>query len=165
MKVRGNGCVIVGLEGRTPPLPHITVSASEGRALIAQNLAVEVDADDAGAEVPGPEQQPEPTPEPAPEPTPEPQPEPTPEPEPEPQPEPQPEPEAAPEPTPESTAIAEDRATLIGDALDLVEGDGLVKSGERTGKPKVAAIEDITGLSDVTTQEIDAAIAAKDAAA
>jgi hypothetical protein len=43
VRVRGSGCVIVGTEGRTPPLPYVTVSASEGAALIGMNLAVEVD--------------------------------------------------------------------------------------------------------------------------
>jgi hypothetical protein len=58
----------------------------------------------------------------------------------------------------------ETREQLINEALDLVEADGLVTNGPRKGKPKVAAIEAITGLDDVTSAEIDAAIAARAAA-
>jgi hypothetical protein len=65
---------------------------------------------------------------------------------------------------PKSPAVAEDRAQLIADALDLVEADGLVKTGARAGKPKAAAIAEITGLNDVTVEEIDAAVAAREAA-
>lgn len=57
---------------------------------------------------------------------------------------------------PEPTKVDEDRATLIRDALDLVEADG---KGE-DGKPTAKAIEEITGLADVTAEEIDAALAA-----
>jgi hypothetical protein len=45
-----------------------------------------------------------------------------------------------------------------------MEADDLVKTGDRAGKPKVSAMEAATGLTDIHANEIDAAIAAKDAA-
>jgi hypothetical protein len=64
---------------------------------------------------------------------------------------------APPPPTPEpekvdADAVNERMATIV-EALDLVEGE-----------PTVEAVADITGLADVTAEEIDAAKAAKEAA-
>lgn len=54
-----------------------------------------------------------------------------------------------------------DRATEISDAIDLLEGDKIVKTGPRAGKPTVEAIAEILG-GPVTAEEIDAAVAAKE---
>lgn len=179
MRITGAGCVIIGPEGRTPPLPFVTVPTEEGDSLIALKLAIafngdapepEVDAEAEAAALAAAEAEAA---------------------------------EAAAEDALREEAEAElaalnaaeaeaarvaaeaeanantgeggdtnpgegdaaaERATTISDALDLVEEAGLVKTGERAGKPKVSAIEDITGLKDVTADEIDAAIAAKDSA-
>jgi hypothetical protein len=71
-----------------------------------------------------------------------------------------PAPEKTPEKTPEPEKKPEgegepqhDRADTIAEALDLVEGE-----------PTVEAVADITGLADVTAEEIAAAVAAKDSA-
>jgi hypothetical protein len=71
--------------------------------------------------------------------------------------------EAEPEPAPKKAAkvekasaptkVDDDRTQLIADALDLIEGE-----------PTVEAVADITGLADVTADEIAAAVAAKEAA-
>jgi hypothetical protein len=131
MKVVGKSLTLIGTEGSCPPLPYIEVSDSEGKALIGLGYATKYVAADA------------------------------------------PEPEApapakaakgkkaakdsAPPPPPppadEPNKVDEDRAQLIADALDLVEGE-----------PTVEAVADITGLTDVTAEEIDAAKAAKEAA-
>jgi hypothetical protein len=50
-----------------------------------------------------------------------------------------------------------ERAETILHALDLVEDGQRETEGERAGKPTVAAIAEITGLADVTAEEIDAA--------
>lgn len=138
MRITGAGCTLIGPEGRTPPLPFITVDAGEAESLIAQKLATpytgeeaEEDAADPAADTPT-----------------------------------NPDPAADPEPEPEPDAPAdEDRAAAIAEALDLMEADDLVKTGERAGKPKVSAIEAATGLADVTAEEIDAVIAANEAVA
>lgn len=183
MKVRGKGTVLIGLEGRSPPLPFIEIEDGEGEALIALGLAVEVSDEEAELaqveEAPADDQVEEPA---------------------------QPSipvtdtaaqakvdadiaadhaaeaseeasEEGSEAPAEESTddnvgagepdqggQEGETRAELIAEALDLVEADGLVKNGDRAGKPKVSAIEAITGLTDVTADEIDAAVAAREAA-
>lgn len=130
MKVTGNACHIIGTEGSSPPLPYVEVSDTEGRVLIGLGHAVEVtDVDDAPE--PAPKKKAESKAPPA-----------------------SKEPETPPPPAAEPNKVDEDRATLIADALDLVEGD-----------PTVEAVADITGLADVTAEEIAAAVAAKDAAA
>lgn len=151
IRVTGAGSVLIGPEGRTPPLPFITVDANEGRALIRLGNAKEYVGEGEGEAPAAPPALPAP---PAwlPKVTP-----------------PAPEPEKVSESTDEGTGAGEEeggegRAETIAEALDLVEADGLVKTGDRKGKPKVSAIEAITGLTDVTAEEIDAAIAAKDAA-
>jgi hypothetical protein len=42
VRVTGNKCTLIGNEGSSPPLPHIEVSASEGKALIGLGHAIEV---------------------------------------------------------------------------------------------------------------------------
>lgn len=136
-----------GVEGLCPPLPFITVDRTEGEGLIARNLAKLYG---------GPEAEPvvEPAAPPA-----------SPEPEPVVEPEPEPEPEAEPETGGADDAGAEPdtRAQEIADAVDLLEDDGLVKTGPRAGKPKVKAVEEILGY-ETTAEEIDAVIAAREAA-
>lgn len=159
IRICGTGCVLIGPEGRTPPLRFITVDADEGRALIAQALAAEVagegeapepegtdtDTDtDTGTGGNADEGEDSDT-----------------------------DTDAntgggddvnaggAPE---EGGAEGATRADLITEALDLMEAGDLVKTGERAGKPKVDAMAAATGLADITADEIDAAIAAKDAA-
>jgi hypothetical protein len=159
--------VLIGPEGRTPPLPFITVDADEGRALIAQKLAAEVtggdeaaDAAEAAAREAAEREAAEAAEREAREAA---------------------EREAAEAAAREAAERAAaagpnvsgdgegkgldlERASTIAEALDLVEADGLVKTGDRKGRPKVEAIEEITGLADVTAAEIDAAIAAKESA-
>jgi hypothetical protein len=144
VKVVGKGLTLIGTDGSCPPLPYIEVSPSEGKVLIARGYAVEY-AGPAEAE-------PEPAAAPAPrgrggkkaDETPPPPP--------------------PPPPSDEEAKAAEERAHNIAGALDLVEEVHLETEGERVGKPTVAAIADITGIADVTAEEIDAALAAKEAA-
>lgn len=163
IRVRGTGCVLIGPEGRTPPLPFITVDEGEGNALIAQKLAALYTGEEPEAEAPAEDEVTEEVAE-----------------------------EVTEEVTENAEEVVEEvtdevtendtdtggegddenggddpaveRANTIMEALDLVEEAGLVKSGDRKGKPTVKAIEEITGLEDVTADEIDAAIAAKDSA-
>lgn len=163
VRISGNGAVLIGPEGRTPPLPFITVDAKEARALIGMNLAVLVEGDLPEPEVTDADMdlEPEVT-------EPETAPEPAPEPEVQPEPETAPEPEANPEPNApeggEGGTEGETREEALIAALDLMEADDLVKTGDRAGKPKVGAMEAATGLTDLTADEIDAAVAAKEAA-
>jgi hypothetical protein len=53
------------------------------------------------------------------------------------------------------------RKQTIADALELVEDEHLVKTGARAGKPTLKAMEEITGLADLTVAEIDAVVADK----
>jgi hypothetical protein len=137
MRVCGKGAVLIGTEGSSPPLPYLTVDDNQGATFVRLGIAVEV-SDDVAAPV-------EPVVEPV--------------------------VEAPVEPVVEPVVEApvvetkeETREEAISAALDLVEEDGLVKTGARAGKPKVSAIEAITGLNDVTVEEIDAALAAREAA-
>lgn len=177
MRVRGHECHLIGTEGSSPPLPYIEVSANEGKALIGlgvakavtgEELDAEAEAETAAAEALAAEAQAleDAAREEA-------------------------EAElaalnAAEEEAARLAAEAEananegegegddsdgeedpaaaERANTIAEALDLVEEAGLVKTGDRKGHPTVKAIEDITGLTDVTADEIDAAVAAKDSA-
>lgn len=68
---------------------------------------------------------------------------------------------AEPEPPVVQAVAQTDRATEISDAIDLLEGDKIVKTGPRAGKPTVEAIAEILG-GPVTAEEIDAAVAAKE---
>jgi hypothetical protein len=65
----------------------------------------------------------------------------------------EPEPAKEPEKKPEAEGEGEDRAETILHALDLVEGE-----------PTAEAIAEITGLADVTAEEIAEAVKAKEAA-
>lgn len=56
-----------------------------------------------------------------------------------------------------------ERKQTIADALELLEPEHLVKTGPRAGRPKVKAVEEISGINDLTPEEIDAVAAAKDA--
>lgn len=47
------------------------------------------------------------------------------------------------------------RETTITDGIASLLPEDLVKSGPRAGKPKVDALETVTGLSDLSTKEID----------
>lgn len=162
IRVTGASAVLIGPEGRTPPLPFITVDEAEGLALIAQKLAThytgtdELDVDPEAEAKAAAEAEPAPdtvTP-PA-------------EPEPEPEAEPEPDPETAPAPNApeggEGGTEGASRAETIREALDLMEAGDLVKNGDRAGKPKVSAMEAATGINDLTAEEIDAAVAARDA--
>lgn len=66
--------------------------------------------------------------------------------------------------TGDAEAIDANRAQAITDAIELLEDEHRVKTGPRAGLPKVSAIEEITGLSNVTADEIDAIVAALSAA-
>lgn len=57
-------------------------------------------------------------------------------------------------------AAAERRQT-IAEALELLEAEHFVKTGARAGKPKLSAMEEITGLRDLTVAEIDAVFGAQ----
>jgi hypothetical protein len=57
-----------------------------------------------------------------------------------------------------------ERAQHIADALDLIDDEHLEAEGDRAGKPKLAAIAEITGF-DVTAEEVEAALALKEVAA
>lgn len=127
MLVRGLNCHLIGTEGSCPPLPYIEVSDSEGKALIGLGHAEEVT--DAPA-APEPKKPATKASKPAKDETPPP-----------------------PPPAAEPNKVDEDRAQLIADALDLVEGEATAE-----------AVADITGLADVSAEEIAAAKAAKDAA-
>lgn len=156
MKVCGKGATIVGKEGRTPPLPFVTVSESEGHALIGLGVAEKVEAEDAPTEAPPAPASPPKVTKAAKSESP-----------PAPPPPPAEEPEKAPEEAPKAPEGAPDpaRVQTIVEGLDLVEPEHLETEGDRAGKPKPEAVAEITGLTDVTHAEVDAAIAAKDTAA
>jgi outer membrane biosynthesis protein TonB len=152
VRVCGTGATLHAPEGSSPPLPFVTVSDAQGANLIRLGLATRV-ADDVEAPV----EAPKPTPKPAAAPKSKAAPAEAPPPPP------------APAPAPaEETKVeepkADDRAETILHAIDLVEPDGFETEGDRKGKPTVQAIQEITGLSDVTVEEIDAAVVAHGAA-
>lgn len=124
-----------GPEGSSPPLPYIEVEDAHAERLIARKLAEEVSDEEPSVESPAaPVEEPAKTEEP---------------------------PAGGPaEGGPASNKVEDDRETLIRDALDLVEADGR----DEAGKPTAKAIEEITGLANVTVEEIDAALAAHAAA-
>jgi hypothetical protein len=127
--------VLCGPEGDCPPAPYLEIEDEEAANLIARGLAVEYQEEALSAVV---EQAPE-------------------------------------QPAPGSnTAIlmaavasadAAHRAQDIEDAVDLLEAGHFETKGPRAGKPKVQAVAEAAGIPDVTAEEIDAAIAAKGAAA
>jgi outer membrane biosynthesis protein TonB len=148
VRITARDCVLIGEAGHCPPLPYLEVSDDEAQALIGLKLAAEYEGQDEPAAPPPPppaktkkaETPPPPPPPPPP-------------------------PDTPPPPPPPANGTeeghqADDRAETILHALDLVETDGLETEGDRQGKPTVAAIEAITGLADVTVEEIDAALAA-----
>lgn len=57
---------------------------------------------------------------------------------------------------------ASHRVAEIAAALDLLEEGDFIKNGKRKGKPKQSPIEEIVGF-DVTSDEIDAALALREA--
>lgn len=134
MLVRGKGATLHGPEGRSPPLPFIEVDDAEGERLIARGLAVAVEAPEPAPEEPAKQSKTPKAAETAPK---------------------VPEPPQA----PENAAAAVERAETILHALDLVEESQRDDSGPRQGMPTIAAIAEITGLADVTAEEIDAAVA------
>jgi type IV secretory pathway VirB10-like protein len=148
VRVTAKGCVLIGEAGNCPPLPYLEVTDDEGHALIGAGHALEYTEE-------GQEEPAAPPPPPAAK---------TKKAETPPPPPPPPADTPPPPPPPangtEEGHQADDRAETILHALDLVETDGLETEGDRQGKPTVAAIEAITGLADVTTAEIDAALAA-----
>jgi hypothetical protein len=66
-------------------------------------------------------------------------------------------------PVAEPAEAAAEHNTDLADALELIDDDGLVKTGPRTGKPKVDVIKALVG-TDVTAEQIDAAWDARAAA-
>lgn len=58
--------------------------------------------------------------------------------------------------------VLTERGQHIADALDLLEPEHMVSTGARVGKPKVTAVAEIVGFT-VTAEEVDAAVAAKEA--
>jgi outer membrane biosynthesis protein TonB len=162
VRVCGKGATLRGPEGSSPPLPFLNVTDQEGETLIRLGIAVRVADEDveAPAEAPKPKAPPKAKVE-APAPPPPPAEETPPPPPPE---APVEAPKVEAEPAPKAEGNAEDRAETILHALDLVEPNGMEAEGDRKGKPTVQAIQEITGLSDVTVEEIDAAVAAHGAA-
>lgn len=173
MLLRGIGMTIEGAEGaKSPPLPHIEVEDHEGAALLALYPKGLRDVTNDGAEAPEVEAPAEPA---TPTPT---------------EVAPAPEADAAPAPEEPAPLVADDAAApadaeagdeeldaeeaarLAGgthpedmtSALELIEDADLVAAGPRKGKPKVSAIAAILGR-EVTSEEIDAAWAAKESAA
>lgn len=137
MKVVGKGLTLIGGEGSCPPLPYIEVSEDEGKALIGIGHAVEYAGPEAEAEKSPSKSEAKAADKAA-----------------------KAEAEAAEAEAKAKAkaALAEDRAQLIAEAIHLVEPEGL---GE-DGKPTVDSIQAITDLTDVTADEIDAALAAHD---
>ncbi len=56
-----------------------------------------------------------------------------------------------------------DRTQDIIAAIELIGEDDYVKTGDRAGRPKVAAVEAVFG-SDLTADEVDAAFAVREVA-
>jgi hypothetical protein len=54
------------------------------------------------------------------------------------------------------------RRQAIADAIDLLDDDGFVKTGERAGRPKVKAVADVLDDPNVTAEEIDAVFAERE---
>jgi hypothetical protein len=135
MRLRGRGLHLIGTEGSSPPLPYIEVDEGEAEVLIRLGYAEEVTGRAEKARQEGGAEGGNPTAASAPASA------------------------SAPphgaeggrppveEPKPEG---GETRAETILHALDLVEGE-----------PTVEAIAEITGLADVTAEEVAAAVAAK----
>lgn len=168
MRVRGKGATLIaGEELRSPPLPFLDLDDTEALALIGIGVAEEVKEDGSSLEQPEPDHVVIDTPagdsgdsgtNPA------------------------PAVEGAPaadavadeasvgadggasqEPeasatgsTPSADASASERQVNIRDMFELLDANDLVKTGARAGKPKVSAIEEATGFTDVTAEEIDA---------
>jgi hypothetical protein len=64
----------------------------------------------------------------------------------------------------EATSDREDgeqaeRLKDVAEHIELLEPDDFVKTGDRAGKPKVAALVEATGFADLTAEEVDAAFA------
>lgn len=159
MRVRGKNAVLIGAEGRTPPLPFIEVTEEEGLSLIGLGVAEEAHG---AADVAAPAAEPESAgeasdaglAEPAPA-----------------------EPGAssvdslAEVVTPPADATsadeapsgnaASDRDEAILEAFELLTDEDLVKTGERAGRPRVSAIEEATGFTDVSVEELDRLWAAR----
>lgn len=176
MRLRGTGMTIEGVEGRSPPLPFVTVNDAEGAVLLSlyPKNAVEVEGDVISELAALGESTPKPFALPI-------------------------EPvavvgiadgdqvgivdddaivpavvdgaESAPTGDPEITPEPEDggnesatREQAIADAIDLLGDNDFVMTGLRKGKPKVDAVNDIVGDdADVTAGEIDAVFANREA--
>jgi hypothetical protein len=173
MLVRGKGAIIEGAEGKSPPLPFITVSEDEGLALIGTGVAVQVSDDaEAPADVSdvtlaafdGTVQSVGDTTVFGPTPT-----------------EPEPEivedvvqepaeetPAATPEPEPElptEPEVITDRNADLAEAFEILGEDDLVKTGARAGRPKITSLEAATGFKDLTVNEVDVLWLAREGAA
>lgn len=160
VRVAGKSCVLDAGEGRkSPPLPFIEVDEATARALIGTGVAVLVDESEAvaaewakseadareaaqaelAAYVAGQAE---------------------------------PESEGGPASEPEETVTTDsvpvtsvdgDRRQTIIEAFDLLEPEHFVAIGARKGRPKLNAVEDISGIRDLTVAEIDELFAARSA--
>lgn len=142
MRLRGITLTLTGTEGSTPPLPFIEVEDGEAEALLKSfpEGSIIVVSDEDGAE---PAEPVEPAPvAPA-------------------------EPPVAQVPSDSENSPSEDDAgdtntfAEILDAVELLDADDFVKTGDRKGKPKVDAVAAILER-DVTAEEIDSALASSD---
>lgn len=151
MRVRGEGCVLDGGEGKkSPPLPFVDLPDDEAISLIKAGIAKAfVEGEEVEVEVAFTPPEPEPVlvldapregenpaqvvvQEPAQEP-----------------------PAAAVEPI--------DRQATLIEHFELLSPDDFVSTGPRAGKPKVSVMKDSTGFEDLTAEEVDAAFALKEA--
>lgn len=141
MRVRGKGATLTSGEGSSPPLPFITVSDDEGRALIRLGVAEAVDGEP--AEEVEPDAEPALVQAPAGEPA----------------------ADAVVEPAADQPpAEADKRRAEIVEAIELLDPEAdYVKTGDRAGRPKVKSVEEILGY-DVTMAEVDEALASREAA-
>lgn len=152
MLIVGKNGTVQGLNGASPPLPFIEVEDAEAQTLIDRGYAIAYVGDDA------PEIAVDPVIEPVIEPVVDPVVDPVIEPIVEPVAEPAPVNEPLFGETEVAAGDAEEALKLeIISALDLLDEDDFVKTGERAGKPKVSAINAILGY-DVTAGDVDAAI-------